>query len=250
MLKKIETKTKFRRILTSLSLVLLLGVLSACSATPDGEVYDPAENINRGIFKFNDAVDTAVIEPVARGYRNVVPDPARTGVRNVLRNLKTPTILANNVLQADANGAGDTITRFFANTLFGFGGLMDVAGKHGVPYREEDFGQTLGVWGAKPGAYLVLPLLGPSSVRDVSGLVVDSYTDPLRLWLMNTDRAGWYYGKVAVGAVDKREELLDVLADLKKNSIDYYAAVRSSYVQRRAALIHGSNESQNLPDIP
>lgn len=239
-----------RKVASGLTILLMLGLLSACSSGPDGEIYDPAEGLNRGIFKFNNVVDEAVMEPVARGYRSAVPDPARKGVRNVLRNLKTPSILANNILQADTVGAGDTVTRFFANTLFGFGGVVDVAAKEGIPYREEDFGQTLGVWGAKPGAYIVLPLLGPSSVRDTTGLVVDSYTDPLRLWLMNTDRAGWYYGKVAVGSIDKREELLDVLADLKKNSIDYYAAVRSSYVQRREAMISGGSESQSLPDIP
>lgn len=226
-----------------------LGVLSACASNEYGEVADPIEGVNRGIFKFNDTVDVAVMEPVARGYRAAVPQPARTGVRNVLRNMKTPTILANNVLQADAKGFGDTLTRFFANTLFGFGGLVDVAGQEGVGYREEDFGQTLGVWGAGHGPYLVLPLFGPSSVRDTTGMLVDGYTDPVRLWLVNTDRDGWYYGRVVVASVDKREELLDVLADLKKNSVDYYAAVRSSYIQRREAMVR-DREELDLPDIP
>lgn len=232
-----------------LALVCCAGLLTACSSTEYGDVSDPLEGVNRGVFKFNDTVDTAVLEPVAKGYRTAVPAPARTGVRNALRNLKTPTILANNLLQADITGAGDTLTRFFANTLFGLGGFVDVASNGGPSYREEDFGQTLGVWGVDHGPYLVLPLLGPSSVRDTTGLVVDTYADPLRMWLMNTDRDGWYYGKVAVASVDKREELLDVLADLKKNSVDYYAAMRSAYIQKRDAQVRG-NDDADLPDIP
>lgn len=230
-------------------LFLAMGTLSACSSSQYGEVYDPIEPVNRGIFKFNNAVDEAVLEPVAKGYRAVVPDPARTGVRNALRNLKTPTILANNLLQADLTGAGNTLTRFFANTLFGFGGVVDVAGAEGVVYQEEDFGQTLGVWGAGHGPYLVLPLFGPSSVRDTTGLVVDGYADPVRIWLMNSDNEGWYYGRVAVATIDKREELLDALSDLKRNSVDYYAAMRSAYVQKRASQVNGQDDA-DLPDIP
>lgn len=230
-------------------LFLSVGMLSACSSSQYGEVYDPAETVNRGIFKFNNAVDEAVLEPVAKGYRAAVPQPARTGVRNALRNLKTPTILANNLLQADLTGAGNTLTRFFANTLFGLGGLVDVAGSEGVAYREEDFGQTLGVWGMGHGPYVVLPLFGPSSVRDTTGFIVDGYTDPVRIWLMNSDNEGWYYGRVAVATVDKREELLDVLSDLKRNSVDYYAAMRSAYIQKRDAQVRG-NDDADLPDIP
>lgn len=230
-------------------LFLSFGMLSACSSSQYGEVYDPAETVNRGIFKFNNAVDEAVLEPVAKGYRAAVPQPARTGVRNALRNLKTPTILANNLLQADLTGAGNTLTRFFANTLFGLGGLVDVAGSEGVAYREEDFGQTLGVWGMGHGPYVVLPLFGPSSVRDTTGFIVDGYADPVRIWLMNSDNEGWYYGRVAVATVDKREELLDVLSDLKRNSVDYYAAMRSAYIQKRDSQVRG-NDDADLPDIP
>lgn len=236
---------------TCLALLASLS-LSACASGSAGEVADPAEGLNRGIFRFNDAVDTAVLSPVAKGYRAVVPQPARTGVRNFLHNLKTPTILANNLLQGDLQGAGVTLTRFLANTLIGLGGVFDVAAKGGLPYRDEDFGQTLGTWGVGSGPYIVLPLFGPSSARDTAGLLVDSYTDPVRSWLTNTDREEWYIGKVAVATVDKREELLDVLADLKKNSIDYYAAVRSAYGQRRTAEIANQDGSGggDLPDMP
>ncbi len=232
---------------TLLSAVAVLA-LSACASGPDGEIKDPIEGVNRGIFKFNDVVDTAVMKPVAKGYRAAVPQPARTGVRNFLHNLKTPQNLANNLLQGDLEGAGDTTTRFAANTIFGLGGIFDIAGKEGVKYEEEDFGQTLGVWGVGNSPYLVLPLFGPSSVRDATGMVVDSYTDPVRLYLTNTHNEGWYYAKVGVATIDKREELLDVLDDLKKNSIDYYAAVRSSYAQRREAQVRDQADS-NLPDM-
>lgn len=225
--------------------------LSACATANDAEIADPIEGVNRGIFKFNDAVDTAVFEPVARGYRNVVPQPARTGVRNFMQNIKSPLVIGNNLLQGDLTGAGDATTRMMANTLFGFAGLVDVAGKEGVKYQEEDFGQTLGKWGVGHGAYLVLPILGPSSLRDTTGMIVDGYADPFRIWMMATDQEAIYYTKVGIAALDKREELLDVLADLKKNSIDYYAAMKSTYGQRRQALLNDerANDAQ-LVDIP
>lgn len=234
-----------------LSALLVTTLLAGCATAPNAEVSDPIEGVNRGIFKFNNVVDNVILEPAAKGYKAAVPKRARVGVRNVLHNLKSPTIIANDVLQGNFTGAGNDLTRFLANTLLGFGGLVDVAGSEGVKYKEEDFGQTLAVWGAGNGPYLMLPLLGPSTLRDTTGLVVDSYTDPLNMWLKNTDRDGAFYTRVAVSTVDKREELLDVLADLKKNSVDHYAALRSAYVQRRAALVNDKAASeQKYEDIP
>ncbi|PZP54501.1 MAG: vacJ like lipofamily protein, partial [Micavibrio aeruginosavorus] len=202
----------FKALLGAVAVTAILG-LSACASGPDGEIKDPLEGVNRGIFKFNDAVDTAVIRPVAKGYRTAVPQPARTGVRNFLQNLKTPQNLANDLLQGDIDGAGKTTTRFAANTLFGLGGIFDVAGKEGVAYQDEDFGQTLGVWGVGNSPYLVLPLMGSSSVRDTTGMVVDTYTDPVRLYLTNTDNEAWWYARMGVATIDRREQLLDVLDD-------------------------------------
>jgi phospholipid-binding lipoprotein MlaA len=244
------TSLSSRVSILALATVSLL-TLSACGTATGSEISDPAEGVNRAIFKFNDAVDEAVLEPVARGYRAAVPQPARTGVRNVLRNLESPTVVANNLLQGNVTGAADATTRFAANTFFGLGGLIDIAGMENVRYRDEDFGQTLGVWGIGNSPYVVLPIMGPSSVRDATGMVVDGYTDPLNLWLMNTEREGWFFARVGVATVDKREELLDALADLKKNSIDYYAAVRSAYAQRRAAEVSNEGgDASSLPDIP
>jgi phospholipid-binding lipoprotein MlaA len=235
-----------------LALSLLAAVsLSACASSSDGEIADPLEKMNRGIFAFNDTVDEAVLKPVAKGYRAAVPQPARTGVRNFLHNLKSPTIIANDLLQGNLTAACDDTTRMMANTLLGFGGLVDVGNMGGLKYREEDFGQTLGSWGMGHGFYLVLPLLGPSSGRDTVGMLADTYVDPVRLWLTNTDSEGWYYGRVALASVDKREDLLDVLEDLKKNSIDYYAALRSAYGQRREAQLHDVNPDDGaMPDMP
>ncbi len=241
----------YQRLGTFALVVMASATLAACSTSNTTEISDPLEGMNRGIFKFNDAVDTAVLAPVAKGYRAAVPQPARTGVRNFLTNLKSPLTIANNLLQGDLRGAGDATTRMVTNSLLGFAGLVDVAGAEGIKHQDEDFGQTLGKWGVGHGPYLVLPLIGPSSVRDTTGLVVDAAADPLNLWLTNTNREEWVYARLGVTIIDKREELLDLLADLKKNSIDYYAAMRSTYGQRRAALLNDENASNAaFVDIP
>lgn len=230
---------------TGLALLFCLS-LAACATAPGqqagtDEVYDPLENVNRATFAFNDTLDQAFMEPVARGYRAVVPKPARTGLRNFLRNLKTPVNAANQLLQGDVEGMAHDITRGLINTTIGIGGLIDVAKDTGLEYEQEDFGQTLAVWGVGNGPYLVLPLFGPSSFRDTAGMVADYYADPLRLYLDNTDQEEWSYVRFGATALDRREELLDVLADLRKNSLDYYATVRSAYIQRRDAQIRDEN---------
>lgn len=225
-------------------------LLSGCSANNQGEISDPFEGVNRGVFKFNDVVDTAVLKPVAEGYRASVPKPAITGIRNAIRNLKSPAIVVNSLLQGDMASAGDGAIRFFTNTLLGLGGTIDVAGAEGLVYKEEDFGQTLGVWGLNHGPYIVLPFFGPSSARDTTGFIVDNYTDPLNRWMSNTDKTGLMIGRMTVSAVSKREELLDVLADLKKNSIDLYAATKSTYIQRRETQVTNNGQNGDMPDSP
>lgn len=232
-------------------------LLSGCASANDpgyevAGINDPLEGINRATFAVNDAVDQAVLEPVARGYRAVMPKPGITGIRNFLRNLRSPVNAANQILQGDVEGFARDVTRFGMNTTIGLGGLIDVAGQTGAEYEYEDFGQTLAVWGLDHGAYLVLPLLGPSSIRDAAGIAVDGYADPVRLYLFNTDQEVWHYARTGVGAVDKREELLDALDALRANSFDYYAALRSAYFQKRAALVRDNNTddipSASIPD--
>ncbi len=231
-----------------LQVALVMATLAApalvsCSTAPQNQVmvgdiviHDPLEGTNRAIMSFNGAVDKAVIHPVVKGYRYVVPDFARTGLRNFLRNLKSPIRFANQLLQGDLEGAGTVLERTVINTLIGAGGLFDVAGYEGIEYEHEDFGQTLAVWGVGHGPYLVMPFLGPSSLRDGAGYAVDGFADPLRFYLKSTDREGLYYTKLGLDYLDLRESLVDVLEDLDETSIDYYAAVRSAYYQRRQAL--------------
>jgi phospholipid-binding lipoprotein MlaA len=251
----------------NLNKIILLGAfalmvlpLTACSTTGQTEqpilvgdeiVSDPLEDVNRAVFAVNEGVDKAVVEPIARGYRYVTPKPIRQGLRNFLRNLKSPIVMGNELLQGDLEGLGNASGRLFINTLLGVGGVFDVADWGGIPYEPEDFGQTLGVWGVGHGPYVILPLMGPSSVRDASGMMVDSFADPVRLYLFNTDREWLHYTRVGLTVLDTREELLDIIDDLRANSFDYYAAIRSAYYQRRQGLVNDMDpQTGGGADIP
>lgn len=232
--------------LLALTAAMVVGVAGAASAqnAASGEIDDPYIGFNRAVFSFNDAADQAVLRPVAQGYRYVIPRGGRVGIRNVIHNLRAPVNLANDLLQGDLDAAGTTVTRTVINTLVGVGGIFDVAASEGIPYREEDFGQTLGVWGVGHGAYMVIPLLGPSSVRDATGLLADSLMDPLNWYLHNTDNDGWIVGRFVVTSISRREELLDALDDLRRNSFDYYTAMKSAYVQNRAAAVANASTTE------
>lgn len=213
------------------------GCSSARSELQSGHVYDPIEPFNRGVFAFNDALDRALIEPAAKVYNATTPDFFRAGVQNFMRNLRSPLIVANNVLQGDFKGAGVATARFVINTVGGIGGLFDMAADHGLPYEPEDFGQTLAVWGLGEGFYLVLPVVGPSSLRDTAGMAVDSFADPVRLYAFNRDEEWIYYTRGAVESLDNRARLVNAVRDMRRNSLDYYAAVRSAYTQKRRSLV-------------
>lgn len=239
-----KTKRTFSLFMTAL--LIATGTLTSCASMNSGEnqteenvqvLRDPYEDYNRRAFRFNQGVDDVFINPIVRGYQTVVPAPARTGVDNALRNLNTPTVLLNQLLQGDLEGAGNALVRGIVNTFVGVGGIFDVAAKEGIEHEYEDFGQTLAVWGVDNGPYLVVPLLGPSTARDYAGFFVDSFTDPLRWYLFNIEEDGLYYGKTGMTYLSLRSSLIDVLTDLENNSIDYYAATRSTYFQRRNALI-------------
>jgi phospholipid-binding lipoprotein MlaA len=243
----------FNRFFLAFTASLLLSACASTEAQKAGtDIQDPFESVNRSTFAMNDAVDQAIAEPVARGYRAVIPQPVRMAVRNFLRNIRTPVNAANQALQGDVEGTAADLSRFTINTLIGVGGLFDVAETAGIEYEYEDFGQTLAVWGVDHGPYLVLPILGPSSVRDAAGWAVDVYADPVRLYLDNTDQEEWNYARAGVYALSQREELLDALDSLRKSSIDYYAALRSAYYQKRAALVSDDNPedaaSTGIPD--
>lgn len=239
-------------------LLAILG-LPACSSNPSGydtaspyqQTNDPLEGMNRAVFALNEGVDTVIGRPLAKTYKFVTPSPVRTGVRNALRNLRSPVNAANQLLQGDIDGAANDVGRALINSTIGLAGLIDVASHMGMEYEQEDFGQTLASWGVGHGPYLVLPIFGPSSVRDATGLAVDAYADPLRLYLFNTNQEEWHYLRLGMIYLSEREALLDALDDLRKNSFDYYAATRSIYYQRRESLIRDEDpDAYQTPEIP
>lgn len=200
-------------------------------------IQDPMEEVNRKIFAFNTAIDNAIIHPIVDGYRYVVPKFARKGIHNFLVNLSSPVSFMNQALQGDARGAGRVFERAAINTFIGLGGLIDMAAHEGITREQEDFGQTLGVWGVGHGPYLVVPVMGPVTTRDGIGFMVDGFADPLRMYLFNTNEEHLHYTRMGLNYLDLRNDLKDVLEDLQRSSIDYYAATRSIYYQRRDALV-------------
>lgn len=213
----------------------LAAALSACVTLPPNSVrspQDPWESWNRGVYKFNDAVDRGIVKPVTRTYVRVVPKPVRTGIHNFFANLDTPTTMVNDVLQGKFLAAGNDLGRFLLNSTFGLGGILDPATSAGLARNDEDFGQTLGKWGVHAGPFVELPILGPSDLRDAPAKLVDTYSNP-RQYIKNTYVK---YGLYLPYLVDIRAELLP-LDDTLKNVYDPYAFIRDAYLQRRAYLI-------------
>jgi phospholipid-binding lipoprotein MlaA len=234
--------------------VTATGAMAQEGRTPQArsdDANDPLESMNRGIFWFNEGVDYVLLRPAAEVYRTVVPDPARTGIRNVLRNLRSPLDLANQLLQGDVEGAGNVVKRFAINSTVGLAGLIDVASDNGIPYEYESLDQTFAVWGVPEGPYLVLPVLGSSSVRDAFGTAGEYFGDPVSNYASNTDRDWISYTRAGLYALDTRAEYIDALDDVKRNSFDYYASMRSLYRQRRDGWIRdGKADVTQMPDIP
>lgn len=223
--------------------------LAAASDDASSDVQDPWEGFNRKMFAMNDALDRNVMTPVALGYRAVTHKKQRKGIRNFLANLRTPVILVNDILQGEVGRAGDTLGRFVINSTIGFGGMGDPAERIGIAQHSEDFGQTLAVWGVDSGPYLVLPFLGPSTVRDGFGAGVDMASNPA-FWI-NTDPATYYsYATGGVGLVSAREPLIEPLDGIREDSLDFYASIRSFYLQsRKREIANGQTNYEDLPDI-
>lgn len=222
----------------------------AQAAAYEEDVNDPLESVNRAVFTFNEHVYDIVLRPVAKTYKDYMPETVRDGIGNVLNNISTPVTMANNILQGDFNEALANFAKMVINTTLGMGGINDVVGSLGDPVRREDFGQTMAVWGVGEGFYLVLPVLGPSNPRDGIGIYgVDPYFNPLSLYMDNIDVDEYAYTTIPVTAVDEFAGVVDELDQIKKTSVDYYAAIRSMYRQRRQALIN-NGDSVDLPPIP
>ncbi len=233
----------YAAIRTGMGLPALLLLLAGCATTGQPTPGDPLERMNRGVYRFNDAVDRAVLKPLATGYESNVPRVVRTGVGNFLSNLAFPTTIVNDLLQLKIKDTAIDIGRFAINSTLGIGGLLDPASHFGIPRNEEDFGQTLGRWGVPPGPYLVLPLLGPSTLRDAPSLAADYQTD-LRTQLGFDTRARIALGVLSV--VDQRAELLSLDQSLG-STYDPYAFLRNAWLQRREYLVKDGNVPEAAP---
>ena len=235
--------------------ILLIFVISAFisinvkHAKAVENVNDPFENVNRNIFKFNNNLDDYFFKPVAKGWRKI-PDIPRKPLTNLATTAKTPISLANAILQLNKQSIGNIIGRFLINMTFGLGGLFDVASTDNfgnMTEVEEDFGQTLAVWGVPDGPYVMLPIFGPSSVRDAFGLGVDTITNPLSFgYRMNGIGLEARLSGPVVRGVSTREKYLDYLDEMKEGSLDFYATMRSLYRQKRRKDISGELESKDL----
>lgn len=221
----------------------------ASEPAPAAASGDPWQGFNRNMFGVHQAVDGAVLEPVARGYRAITPRPVRTGVLNFLRNLKAPVIFANDVLQGEVSRAGNTVGRFAINTTLGIGGIFDPATSMGLERHDEDFGQTLAVWGVPSGPYLFVPLMGPTTVRDGAGQIIDGVFDPLT-WADFDDVDTVRAARGVMTAIATRELLLDQIDSFEAQGGDLYVTYRSAFeVAREAAIQNGRADVQDLPDF-
>ncbi len=219
-----------------LAILGALGFLLCACAGEMPENHDPYEATNRQIFDFNLRIDRTFLRPTAERYQAYVPEPVRDGVHNALDNLNGPVVFANDVLQGDGTRAWHTARRTVVNSTLGLGGLFDVASRMGLEGHEEDFGQTLAVWGVGEGPYLMLPVLGPSNPRDAVGQGADVALDPVT-WVRMKQHIWWMAGRKYLTVLDTRSRNLDAMDGIERDSLDFYAAVRSMYRQHRASEV-------------
>ena len=217
--------------------VVLFAAFSAAlciAGSAVAQVSDPFEPVNRAIFGFNDALDRNVLKPIAQGYVNVVPSLIRRGVSNVFGNLSDAFSAVNNALQGKREPLGNDLGRVLVNSTFGLGGIFDIASEAGIEKYDEDFGQTLGWWGLGPGPYLVIPILGPSNIRDATGLAFHAYVDPIT----QIESDGVMWGVIGLRAIDTRATLLGTEDLVSGAALDKYTFTRSAYMQRRKNLVY------------
>jgi phospholipid-binding lipoprotein MlaA len=223
--------------------ILIVSLMTGCATNTN---KDPLEGLNRGIYKFNDVADKAVFKPVAGAYKAVAPTPVQTGINNFFGNLRTFMTTINQVLQFKFNKAAESATRFVVNSTVGIAGFIDVASKTGIPQYKEDFGQTLGYWGVGNGAYLMLPLFGPSTLRDTGGLIVDgSFLDPI-VYVDNVRVRNTLYGSLFIST---RASYLPGSDLLDEAALDPYTFMRDAYLQRRENQVADGEVSKSVNDF-
>ncbi len=224
-------------------LLLLAGGCSTLGAKGPGEKLDPWENWNRKVFSFNESLDANVLKPVATVYRDVIPQPVRRGVDNVFGNVADAWSAINSVLQAKISNGMEDLIRVTTNTLFGVGGLFDVASDLGIERHPEDFGQTLGRWGVGAGAYIVWPLIGPSTMRESIAMPLDLAASPAQL----VDDGASYAAISVLQIINARSNLLGATQVIDDIALDKYTFVRDAYLQRRRSLVF-DGDAPDLPD--
>lgn len=238
-----------RRSALSLIVLLAAGLAAGCATVPPAtdpearaeyfERNDPLEPLNRVTFTFNEAVDTLLLRPAAEAYRLFLPQPVRTGIGNVIDNLLLPKTAVHQILQGKPEMAGKALARFVVNSTVGILGIFDFATDLGLEPQFEDMGQTLAVWAGTTngGPYIVLPVLGPSNLRDVVGRGIDFFADPWRHIGQGEAVESLRWARTGTQIVDTREQLIEPYDALRRDSLDFYAAVRSVYQQQRAREI-------------
>lgn len=210
------------------------------------EIDDPFEYVNRGIFEINVFLDEIALKPMAAWY-GMLPDRAREGTRNFIGNLRMPWTAVNDIAQGQPERAGNSIARFFINTLLGFFGTFDPAAQMGFPAHEEDAGQTFGAWGAGEGPYIMLPFFGPSNLRDTLGFAVDAFLDPFNYVAYRNDARWVPTARATASGVDNRHRNWQQIEDLQRQSTDFYATLRRVYTERRRAAIANRAGGDDIP---
>jgi len=234
------------RLAASLALLAVAALLGGCATTqadskPREKNRDPFEKVNRGVYTFNDTLDRYALKPVAIAYRDYTPKVVQTGVGNFFENLGYPTTIANQFLQGKFKEGGQDTARFLLNTTLGWAGVFDVAsGGTRLPKHDEDSGQTLGKWGVPAGPYIMLPFLGPATLRDTPARIADDFTQPFRWYNSGSER--WF--SLGLSLVDKRAQFLPLDKTLEQ-TYDPYAFVRNAYLQRRQYAVHDGNPPED-----
>lgn len=227
-------------------MLFIIGLCGGCATVhgPPNE-HDPLESYNRAMFEFNDGFYEYVLDPIVDAYQTITPDFIETGVTNFFSHLDDILVMVNSLLQFKFRDFAHTFVRFVFNTVFGFFGLIDVATHMDLPKLKEDFGQTLGAWGVSTGPYFVQPLLGPSTIRDTVGDVVDWQLDPLS----DIENETIQYGLIGLRAIDTRMALIKVDNVVTKATVDKYAFVRDAYLQQREYLVYDGNPPREKPSF-
>jgi phospholipid-binding lipoprotein MlaA len=228
------------------ALLLCIALLGGCASTGKRHPGDPFEPANRDVWALNQGLDRAALRPAATIYQENTPTWVQNCVSNFFANLSSPRIIVHSLLQGKPGEAGEETLRFFLNTTLGLGGLFDPAADANLPKHNEDLGQTLGVWGVPPGPFLMVPLLGPSTLRDLPSSIVDRFTEPL-FWYSGGDNVRW--GSLTLSVLDTRARLLPLDATLAK-AYDPYGFVRDAFLQRRLYLVYDGNPPEQLLDDP